>query len=264
MQNINILHSVGLDIDKPPMLKERTRTLNHHALMYILEGKGSFEDAENKICSVSAGTAFYLHPGRWHRFDPDPKTTWTEYWILFDGQGAKRCFGELLPGNNSIYDIGIDDEIIDAYEKLFELWFLNSPPNQLILNYFVHSILSLIYIKIKRIKLQMKDDLISKATSQMKYSLQNKKEFDPLKFSKQEGLSYEAFRKKFKNATNQAPNQFYLQMKINKSKNYLLRPNLNINEVAAMVGISDPYYFSRIFKNKVGVSPNNFRKKMLH
>jgi AraC-like DNA-binding protein len=36
---------------------------------------------------------------------------------------------------------------------------------------------------------------------------------------------------------------------------------LRINEIAAKIGIDDPYYFSRFFKRRIGVSPHEYRAK---
>jgi len=35
---------------------------------------------------------------------------------------------------------------------------------------------------------------------------------------------------------------------------------LRINEIALQIGISDPFYFSRLFKQQMGVSPAKYRK----
>ena len=31
-----------------------------------------------------------LFPGVWHRYQPDPKTGWHEFWIGFDGETARN------------------------------------------------------------------------------------------------------------------------------------------------------------------------------
>jgi len=258
-----IVKSVGLDIAKSPIMTGNGRVLMNHAIMYILEGNGTFKDEENSLCKIVPGTVFYLYPGRWHKFDPAPGTTWSEYWMMFDGKEADRCFGNLIPDKNAVFNIGMNEELIEAYEQLFDLWLLNAPPNPLHLSYLAHTILCLVYLNINKIKLRRKDDLTAKAKAHMKYSLIHGIPFDPMKFVKQEGVSYESFRKNFKTTTSQAPNQYYLRMKINRATSLLLRPNLTIKEIAERIGIEDPYYFSRLFKIKMGVSPNKYRQNML-
>ena len=41
----------------------------------------------------------------------------------------------------------------------------------------------------------------------------------------------------------------------------LKNSNLSISEIAVEVGFDDPYYFSRIFKKFVGLSPRQLRNE---
>ena len=48
-------------------------------------------------------------------------------------------------------------------------------------------------------------------------------------------------------------------IRLEKSKELLLKSKQNISEVAYAVGFSSLYYFSNVFKNKYGISPKDFR-----
>jgi len=48
---------------------------------------------------------------------------------------------------------------------------------------------------------------------------------------------------------------------VDEAKNILLQPNKTIAEVAYELGFEYPPYFSRLFKNKEGISPSEYRKK---
>lgn len=48
---------------------------------------------------------------------------------------------------------------------------------------------------------------------------------------------------------------------IDEAKNMLLEPGKTVAEVAYQLGFEYPQYFSRLFKNKVGVSPTSYRNK---
>ncbi len=50
--------------------------------------------------------------------------------------------------------------------------------------------------------------------------------------------------------------------KIENAQYLLLNNSLRISEVAYKIGFNDPKYFSKCFKNKVGVSPKEYRKLM--
>lgn len=55
--------------------------------------------------------------------------------------------------------------------------------------------------------------------------------------------------------------QYILHLKMNKAMKYLMTSNYSIQEISQRIGLSDPRYFSRIFKKKFGVSPSFFHKK---
>ena len=42
----------------------------------------------------------------------------------------------------------------------------------------------------------------------------------------------------------------------------LQNPDYSIKQICAMVGYSDPNYFSRIFKKYEGVNPSEYRERM--
>jgi AraC-like DNA-binding protein len=58
----------------------------------------------------------------------------------------------------------------------------------------------------------------------------------------------------------QTPYQYLLRLKVNHAATRLLQPDLLVKQVAGEVGFSDPFHFSRAFKNILGLSPNTFRR----
>ncbi|AIQ24901.1 response regulator [Paenibacillus sp. FSL H7-0737] len=67
----------------------------------------------------------------------------------------------------------------------------------------------------------------------------------------------------FKQDTGRSIVQYMNELKINKAIELLKLPGTRIKEVASQVGIDDPFYFNRVFKKIVGLSPSDFRKKLL-
>lgn len=56
---------------------------------------------------------------------------------------------------------------------------------------------------------------------------------------------------------------YILNQRLEKSKVLLLSTAMKNYEIADKVGIPDPNYFSTLFKKKFGVSPNQFKRKIL-
>ena len=57
-----------------------------------------------------------------------------------------------------------------------------------------------------------------------------------------------------------SPSQYLTGYRMEQAKKLLRDSRLTIGEIAARVGYPDPFHFSKVFKNKVGVSPSQFRQ----
>ena len=74
-------------------------------------------------------------------------------------------------------------------------------------------------------------------------------------------MSHQQFYRKLKALTNQTPVRYLRTFRLNKAKALLLADNdLNVSEVAYDVGFDNPSYFSRVFMEEFGLSPNEVRR----
>ena len=76
------------------------------------------------------------------------------------------------------------------------------------------------------------------------------------------GLGRTVFYKKVRGVTGYSPYEYLRVMRMKIAAEMLLTEDLTIAEVAYSVGINDPFYFSKCFKNQFGVSPSAYRKKL--
>ncbi|MDO4284557.1 MAG: response regulator [Eubacteriales bacterium] len=66
----------------------------------------------------------------------------------------------------------------------------------------------------------------------------------------------------YKKAFDTTINQYLIDLRIAKAKEYLLETNKKIKEIASLIGYRDCNYFIRIFKKNVGQTPADFRNLM--
>ncbi|UYW02551.1 AraC family transcriptional regulator [Flavobacterium agricola] len=108
----------------------------------------------------------------------------------------------------------------------------------------------------------------------LKTPLENKsdladfKNFIELHFKQQKNMSFYAehygysesnFSKKIKNLFGKPPKKLLQERLVLEAKKMLHLTYKNINQIALELGFEDEFYFSRFFKNEVGVSPKVFR-----
>jgi AraC-like DNA-binding protein len=71
------------------------------------------------------------------------------------------------------------------------------------------------------------------------------------------------FCKMFKRVTGINFTDYVARVRIEKSKNLLLNPNLRISEIAFEVGFQSLTHFNRVFKKILGQSPTEYRSQLL-
>ena len=78
-------------------------------------------------------------------------------------------------------------------------------------------------------------------------------------FAREAGLSVSHFSGMFRDQVHQSPMSYFTQLKIRAACRLLDLSGKSIKVVAMETGYSDPYYFSRVFKKVMGISPEKYR-----
>ncbi|MFV0528883.1 MAG: response regulator [Lachnospiraceae bacterium] len=78
-------------------------------------------------------------------------------------------------------------------------------------------------------------------------------------------ISQPYLSKIFKKHKNCTYNEYLIQLKIKEAKRLISNEDVYlIGEIAEALGFSDQFYFSKVFKNIVGVTPREYKNKTLH
>lgn len=72
-------------------------------------------------------------------------------------------------------------------------------------------------------------------------------------------MSSRNFSRRFKQATDYSPLNYLQRIRIDAAKDLLKTSNLSISEVMLNVGYQDPTHFTRLFKQKNGTTPRQYR-----
>lgn len=73
------------------------------------------------------------------------------------------------------------------------------------------------------------------------------------------GLSHRSFMRRFKKATGDTPLAYLQQVRIETAKELLRNSTSSVEEIGYRVGYEDASYFSRLFKQRVKLTPGEFR-----
>lgn len=240
---------------------ENGRILSEYQINYITEGKGILETKSGKF-QINSGTIMLIKPGMWHRYRPERKTGWTEHYIGIEGDIVERLFkNPILNSKTPIIECGLKESFIDCYYKIFELAQKERPGFQLISSGIAIRLLgSLVsYVKNRHFKGTALELAMENAKFIIRENVDKEINFKELASSLNLGYSY--FRKMFKKHTGVSPGQYHLHLRLMRAKELLLSTDMSIKEVAYETGFESTHYFSRLYKNKMGVPPSEVRKK---
>jgi len=89
-------------------------------------------------------------------------------------------------------------------------------------------------------------------------------EFTMKKFSQAMGMSHSGLNQKVKAISGQRLNAFIRSIRLRRAAVLMLTDNMNVNQAAFQVGITDPRYFREQFVKIFGITPSDYIKRYRH
>jgi AraC-like DNA-binding protein len=239
------------------------RILDGYYLVFISSGSGLFESANTSIRHIKGGDCFLLFPGVWHRYKPDTKSGWEEYWVGFKGTYADDLMQKAFNPNDPFITAGLNNSLSKLFHELLEWVQQASVGYHQVIAGIALQMLGLIHaIAInKDINTSGTSRLIEEAKFLFRESIQDPDKIENI--LKKLPVSYSKLRKDFKSITGLSPNQYQLNLRLDKAKELLANTSLSISEIAYQTGFESVSYLSKIFKSKIGSSPKTYRQQFI-
>lgn len=239
---------------------DKGRTLDEYHFVLITEGEGVFESQPTGRKKISAGDGIMLFPGVWHRYRPLKKTGWKEQWVGFSGHIASAFMANgFFNAQHPIIHKCNRGTVHNYFESLYKL-FNNEPFGfQRLASGICMQLIAEAYNIQQHNNNKELHNLVAYAKHLMYKKIDTK--INLHKIASDFGVSYSKFRIDFKMQTGSSPLQYYLQLKIEKSKELLLLSDKSQKEIAFSLGFESDYYFNRLFKKKMGITPLQFRRE---
>jgi AraC-like DNA-binding protein len=235
------------------------RVLREFQVVFISSGSGWLENAEGVRTDIVAGDMFMVFPGIRHAYRPNPESGWHDYWVGFSGKHANRLYENgLFSPEKPVHHIGIDQDVMADFEHIIHLCRQQPPGFQVLLGALVLQLLAHIHVcEIRSRTTHGDSDLVETARSLMLLHLEEG--IDVKEIAGEIGVSYPRMLEIFQLYTGLTPYQYFLQLRIHRAKEHLRDKTLSIKEISSRLNFENQYYFSRLFKNKTGYSPSEWR-----
>ena len=223
------------------------------AFVYIIEGgcHYSFDDGEQ--FSVTAGDILYLASGAVYRMDVEAG----DYRFIY-------CdFSFCCPHarKSAAYSSKNSGEVYQQFEKLYHCYISSSSDKFFkcitLLYHIYHATLQASNTEYVGASVKHKMEQIKE------YIEQNCHDADlcVASLAKQAGMSDVYLRRLFHSLYNVSPSHYIIQIRIERAKQLMEYPFISLEDCALQSGFSSLSYFSRVFKNIVGISPAAYRKQ---
>ena len=240
---------------------EKGRILQEYQINYITEGSGILETETDQF-KVVPGSILILRPGLWHRYKPDPNTGWNEHYIGFKGDFCSHFFQEgFFQSAKPIMYVGFQESMLKLFFEIIQLAKDEKTGHQQVSASITILMLSKILSVVRNQEFAGKsiERTIRKACLYFRENLNKNVNIEQLAAELNVGYSY--FRQMFKKYTGISPIQYHLSLRIQRAKDLLVSTDKSFKEIAIELGFESYFYFSRIFKDKTGNTPMEFKKE---
>lgn len=242
--------------------RDRPAGAKQNILIYCADGKGWFEMDNNKR-KVHKDQFFIIPANIPHKYGADAFEPWTIYWFHFTGELAEK----FVKKDFSLITIDpVENTRNERRIRLFEEIYQNLSMGYSAEN-LEYSSICLWYIlgafnylpQFERIRAIQQHDLIEKSILYMNEHIDSQINLTDL--ASLSGFSVSHYSMIFKKKTSRSPIEYYNNLKIQKASQMLDFTTFNIKEIATRLDFEDQFYFSRVFKKAMGLSPADYRKK---
>lgn len=242
--------------------RERPDGANENILIFCIAGKGWVEVSQIKR-KVEKNQFFIIPEKVSHSYGVDNTDPWTIHWVHFSGD-LSHCFAAKNFAVNTInnFESARYEQRIKLFEEIYKslsmgfsnenlefasvtLWYLLGS-----FQYLPH------FEKVNDIKHQ---DIVEKSILFMQQHI-----FDNVtlrELAENCGYSVSQYSLLFKKKTYKSPIDYYNNLKIQNACQMLDFSDMNIKEISSKLSFEDQFYFSRVFRKVMDVSPMEYRKR---
>jgi AraC-like DNA-binding protein len=242
--------------------RERPFGAKENILIFCVDGKGWVEVNKQKR-KVEKDEFFIIPEKAPHSYGADNSNPWSIYWAHFTGEISHT----FLKQNFHVEDLNLDDNSrnnnrINLFEEIYQTLLMgfstdNLEFSSICLWYLLGSFSYISHFeRVSHIKQQ---DIIEKCVLYMQNHLHEKMTLEDL--ASHSGYSVSQFSLLFKKKTTRSPIDYYNNLKIQNACQMLDFSDMKIKEVAASLNFEDQFYFSRVFRKIMDVSPQVYRKR---
>jgi len=233
-----------------------------YAAVYVIEGSGRFEDQDGLRIPLREGNLMLMFPRHGYRYLSRRGEPWSEFFIQFEGPVFDLWVQEgLLDPKSPVHRLENVEHWWHRLEAIIKPSIMPEPVQTvkricLLQEFLADTVLS------PQAPAAAADTLwLATAQSELEKNLEEAVNWDAV--ARSLGISYNRFRQKFAALGGVPPAAYRAGKVIAHAEDLLRDQNLSVKEIALRCGFHDEFHFSKRFKDLTGLTPAQFRRRLL-
>ncbi|MEI7420905.1 MAG: AraC family transcriptional regulator [Prolixibacteraceae bacterium] len=242
--------------------RERPAGCAQSILIYCVDGKGKIR-LNNGNHEVQADEYLIIPAGTPHSYHSDMKNPWSIYWIHFTGKKSAAFVRHAgIPMQVERNKFSRTNERLSLFNDIFRN--LDRGFGIEILEY-VNQILGFLLAsfthlhQFQELRKADENDHVALSINFMLENLDKKLRLNEIAEAAELSISH--YSKLFQTRTGHSPIDYFTQLKVQRACRLLDNSGWMIADVARESGFDDQFYFSRVFRKVMGLSPAEYRKR---
>ncbi len=241
-------------------------TRSIYTIHCVVKGKG-YLCTHNKTYHIVEGESFIIYPNTLVSYYPDPEDPWEYEWVNFTGAEAEALLAASSFSPNNLVLPAVDESPKKFFRQLCveldyaeshysnpDLWFcLGNAYLRIILAFYIAH-----YPNHNNKKNGL--DYIENMVDFIKENIANHSLTVDLLADKF-NLSRSSLFRIFKTSFGISPKEYIINKRMELASKMLIQTSHSIKSIALSVGFENSMYFSKIFKQRFGLTPSEYRTK---
>ena len=252
------IQSIGFTEKKPDgWIRTSFTTVN---FSIILRGGGELK-MHGRKWKVEAPCVLMQYPGTFSEYGPsEPHNFWDELYLIYHAD-ALPIFQQMrmVDLNRPVWPIQSADWLENRLMKINSQ--LGRRSQHGLADWLDRALQQLILDALLALappEMSPEEKIISKARRWVQQNLDQTIDWEAL--ASEQGMSLPTFRRHWNESVKTPPAAYLNQIRIREARSLLVESAFSVGEIASMVGVEDPLYFSRLFRKETGSSPTDYRE----
>lgn len=239
------------------------RILRRFTLVLMVEGRGYYRDARGTKLELEPGDVVLVFPEIAHAYGPLPGTEWTQIYFVFDGPQFQlwRAQGLLAP-EHPVLRLGA----VDYWRRRLHEVVKGEPLHRAgaplrALGRLLHVVTDMIASDTESTRQAGRDAWLEKSL-RLLGDRGPAGWFTPQEVAPEVGLNYENFRKRFVELTGESPGRYQKRRRLEWACAAIYHGESSLKQIADTLGFCDVFHFSKAFKQEIGFTPSDYRRRV--